>query len=56
MTGVIAGAEERGERGEEGRHQADLFYAEYGMVASSDPRWLQGFFNTLIGLFDRVGL
>ena len=26
------------------------------MVASSDPRCIQGAFNTLIGLFDRVGL
>ena len=26
------------------------------MVASSDPCWLQGAFNTLVGLFDRVGL
>ena len=26
------------------------------MVTSSDRRWLQGAFNTLIGLFDRVGL
>ena len=26
------------------------------MVASSDPRWLQGSFNTPVGLFDRVGL
>ena len=26
------------------------------MVASSDPHWLQGSFNTLVGLFDRVGL
>ena len=26
------------------------------MVASSDPRWLQGAFNTLVGLFDRMGL
>ena len=25
-------------------------------VALSDPRWLQGAFNTLVGLFDRVGL
>ena len=56
MTGVIAGAEERGERGEEGRHQADLFYAEYGMVASSDPRWLQWSFDTLVSIFERVGL
>ena len=33
-----------------------LFYADNGMVASSDPGWLQGAFNTLVGLFDRVGL
>ena len=26
------------------------------MVASSDPRWLQWAFTTLVGLFDRVGL
>ena len=26
------------------------------MVASSDPRWIQWAFNTLVGLFDRVGL
>ena len=26
------------------------------MVVSYDPRWLQGAFNTLVGLFDRVGL
>ena len=26
------------------------------MVASSDPRWIQGVFNTLTGLFNRGGL
>ena len=56
MTRVISGAEERGERGKEGRHQATLFYVDNGMFDSSDPRWLQGAFNTLVGLFDRVGL
>ena len=56
VTLVIAGTEERGERGQEGRHQVALFYADYGMVASSDSLWLQGTFNTLVGLFDRVGL
>ena len=56
VTMLIAGAEERGKRGKEGRHQASLFYADDGMVASSDLRWLQGEFNTLVGLFDRVGL
>ena len=35
VTGVIADAEERGKLGKEGRHQADLFYADNGMVASS---------------------
>ena len=37
VTVVRAGAEERDERGQEGRHQAALFYAVDGMVASSDP-------------------
>ena len=37
VTGSIADAEEQGELVKEGRHQADLFYADYGMVASSDP-------------------
>ena len=26
------------------------------MVDLSDPHWLHGEFNTLVGLFDRVGL
>ena len=49
-------AERRGERGREGRHQAALFYADDGMIASSDPRWLQWAFTVLVGLFDRAGL
>ena len=40
VMGVIADAEEWGELEKEGRHQAALFYADYGMVASSDPRWI----------------
>ena len=48
--------EEQGERVKEGRHQADLFYADDGMVASLDPRWIQGAFNTLAVLFYRLGL
>ena len=51
---MVEGAEERGERGQEGKHQDSLFYADDGMVASSGPRWLQGAFNTLVGLFVRV--
>ena len=49
-------AERRGERGREGRHQAALFYADDGMIALSDPRWLQWAFTVLVGLFDMVGL
>ena len=56
VTGAIADAEAQGGMGKEGRHQATLFYADNGMVASSDPLWLQGEFNTLVGLVDRVGL
>ena len=56
VTGVIADTEERGELGLKGRHQADLFYADNGMVALSEPRWLQGTFSTLTGLLDRVGM
>ena len=56
VTVAIVGAEEQSESGQEGRHQAPLLYADGGMVASSDPRWLQVAFNTLVGLFDRVGL
>ena len=53
---MVEGAEERGERVQEGRHQNALFYTDYGMVALSHLRWLQGAFSTLVGLFDRVGL
>ena len=49
-------AERRGERGRELRHMAALFYADDGMVASTDPHWLQWAFQVLIGLFDRMGL
>ena len=49
-------AERRGERGREGRHQAALFYADDGILASSDPWWLQWAFTQLVGLFDIVGL
>ena len=37
-------------------YQNSLFYAGDGMVASSDLRWLQGEFSTLVGLSDKVGL
>ena len=40
----------------EGRYSLHcLFYAEDGLVASTNPVWLQGTFDTLMRLFDRVG-
>ena len=51
VTMALAEAEKRGERVNEVRHQAALFYADNGMVASSDPRWLQWAFDTLVSLF-----
>ena len=33
-----------------------MFYADNGMVVSSDPAWLQGAFSSLVAIFDRVGL
>ena len=56
VTVIVEGAEERGERGQEGRQYNALLYAKNGMVELSDPRWLQGVFSTLDGLFNRVVL
>ena len=56
VTGFLEESEARGELGQEGRHQAALFYADDGMVASLDPVWLKVAFNALVGLFDRVAL
>ena len=56
VTVMVEGAEERGECVKEGRHHNSLLYADNGMVALSDLRWLQGAFSTLVGLFDEVGL
>ena len=33
-----------------------VFYANNGMVISSEPAWLRGAFNALVAIFDRVGL
>ena len=50
LTIAAQEAERRGERGREGQHQSALFYAYNGMIASSDPRWLQWAFMQLVGL------
>ena len=56
VTLAVAEAEKRGGWGREGRHQAALFYADNGMVSSSDRQWLQWAFTQLVRLFERVGL
>ena len=33
-----------------------LFYVGDGLTESTDPEWLQGAFNNLLGLFNRVGI
>ena len=53
---MVEGAEERGKCGQEGRHHNARFYTDYGIVALSDPQWLQGEFSTLVGLFVRLVL
>ena len=56
VNSIVEEADARGETGREGRHKATLFYANDGIVVSSDPAWLQGAFTVLVGSFDRVGL
>ena len=56
VTVMVEGSEEQGERGQEGRHQNSLFYLDNDMVALLYPRWLQGAFSTLVGLFNGVGM
>ena len=56
VNGLVDEAEAKGETGREGRNQSAVFYAKDGMVVSSDPAWLQGAFNALVAIFDRVGL
>ena len=53
---MVEGAEERGGCVKDVIYKNYLFYADDGMVTLLDPRWLQGAFSTLVGLFDRVVL
>ena len=43
-------------RGQEGWHQSTIFYADDGMVVSSETGWMQKAFSTLVGIFDWVVL
>ena len=56
VTLEIEGTDKRGGRKKEGRHQSTLFYADSGMVVSSNPCWLQWAFNALVSLFEHMGL
>ena len=56
IEGLVAETAEKVETGREGRHQSAVFYADNGMVVSSDPAWLQGAFSALVAIFDRLGL
>ena len=42
--------------GREMLHRADFLYTDDSLVASTDPVYMQGAFETLTGLFDRVGI
>ena len=56
VNGLLDEAEAKGETGREGRHQLALFCANDVMVVSSDPAWIQGVFNAVVSIFERVGL
>ena len=36
--------------------KADLFYVYDRLVSSTDPAWIQSAFDTLMGIFDQVGM
>ena len=33
-----------------------VFYADYGLIGSCDPEWIQWSLNVIIGLFLQIGL
>ena len=37
-------------------HCSALFYVDGGMVAYTDPAWIQGVLDTTTGFFNRVGI
>ena len=39
-----------------GRNCGAFYYADDGLVASTEPNWLKGAFDTLTGLFNIMGL
>ena len=53
---MVESAGIKGGRRPEGRHQNTLLYVDDGIIAPSDPGWLQGTFSTLVRLFSQVSL
>ena len=60
VTRTIRAHENGRHRTEEGntrlKAKAEFFYADNGMMAFTNLEWLHTAFDTLIGIFDRVGL
>ena len=54
LVAGYGGVQERLER--EVLHRTAFFYMESSLVASTDPECMQGEFETITGLFERVGL
>ena len=54
LVAGYAGVQDR--LGRELLHRTDFFNMEYSLVASTDPEWMKGAFETLTRLFERVGL
>ena len=53
MSGDVGGQDGWGR---EVPHRSTFLYPYDGLVAPTDPVWLQGLFDTLTRFFDRVGL
>ena len=61
LTGNMIRSRDDGQRKAEEGHarlkvKAALFYADDGLVASTNPGWLQSTFDTLTGIFNCIGL
>ena len=53
---MLESAYKQSGHGQEVRHQNSLFYFDDGKFVSSEPRWIQGAFSALVGMFDGMGL
>ena len=48
IEGLVTETAEKGETGREGRHHSAVFYADDGVVFSSEPAWIQGTESALV--------